>query len=195
ALHTLAVGNLAHREALVQARAAAADADAFISLDARAFAFDDLHIHFQGVAGLKIRDFLAFGDAREFLALQRFDDIHGNLCARIGRLEFWSVRDRRRLYDMSRALSFAFARAPFAPAPKIGPPLAGETLRLRPPPSLNLCMIPGNEHFRDPPALERLGPRILRVFEESSLKALFAARGVAAHDSRQQPDTGVDQHI
>src|SRR5262245_14005908 len=48
ALHALAVGNLANGEALIDATAGAADADAFIGLHAGAVAFDDLHIHHHG---------------------------------------------------------------------------------------------------------------------------------------------------
>src|SRR5919197_2213427 len=44
AFHAFAVGNLAHREILVQARARAPDANALIGLDTRALAFDHLDV-------------------------------------------------------------------------------------------------------------------------------------------------------
>src|SRR5260370_6949242 len=44
ALHALAIGNLAHGEILVEARARAADTNALISLDAGAVALDDFDI-------------------------------------------------------------------------------------------------------------------------------------------------------
>src|ERR1700676_2156836 len=55
ALDALAVGNLADREALVQAVAGAADADALVGLDAGALAFDHLDVDDHGVARLEVR--------------------------------------------------------------------------------------------------------------------------------------------
>src|ERR1700679_84535 len=59
ALDAFAVGNLAHGEVLVEARAGAADADAFIGLDTAAFALDDLDVADEGVPRLEIGGFLA----------------------------------------------------------------------------------------------------------------------------------------
>src|ERR1700685_1747123 len=53
ALDALAVGDLAHREILVEAMAASRDADAFVSLDAGALAFGDLDVDDDGVARLE----------------------------------------------------------------------------------------------------------------------------------------------
>src|ERR1700751_3447303 len=56
ALHALAIGDLPHREVLVEAIAAARDAHAFIRLNAGALAFRDLHVDDDRVAGLELRD-------------------------------------------------------------------------------------------------------------------------------------------
>src|ERR1700743_374720 len=56
ALDTLAVRNLAHGEALVDAVAGAADADALVGLHAGALAFLDLDVDDHGVARLGVRD-------------------------------------------------------------------------------------------------------------------------------------------
>ena len=56
ALDALAVGDLADREALLDAAAGAGDADALVGLHAGALAFLDLDVHDDGVAGLEIRD-------------------------------------------------------------------------------------------------------------------------------------------
>src|SRR6059058_1351892 len=58
AFHALAVGNLSHREALVEPAAGTADADAFIGLHARAVAFDHLDVDDHGVAGSEFRNLL-----------------------------------------------------------------------------------------------------------------------------------------
>src|SRR5437870_11596599 len=58
ALHALAVGDFADRETLVEARARARDADAFIGLNARALALDHLDVDEHRVARPDIRDFL-----------------------------------------------------------------------------------------------------------------------------------------
>src|SRR6187402_2970322 len=58
ALDALAVGNLAHREALVDAAARARDAHALIGLQARALALDHLDVDDHGVARPEVRDFL-----------------------------------------------------------------------------------------------------------------------------------------
>src|ERR1700682_5739519 len=61
AFHALAVGNLAHRETLIESAAGAADADAFIGLHAPAVAFDHLDVDDHGVAGSEFRNGLAGG--------------------------------------------------------------------------------------------------------------------------------------
>src|SRR6201991_826733 len=58
AFHAFTVGNLAHREALVEPGAGAADADAFIGLHAGAFAFDHLDVDDHGIAGPELRNHL-----------------------------------------------------------------------------------------------------------------------------------------
>src|ERR1700734_2273729 len=76
ALDALAVGNLAHREVLVEAVAAPRDADAFVGLDAGALAFRDLDD--DGVAGLERRN-LGPGQFGRVLGLDRLDDVHVDL--------------------------------------------------------------------------------------------------------------------
>src|SRR5262249_406073 len=61
ALHPFAVGNLAHRKALVDSRAGAADTDPFISLHAGTVAFHHLDVDDHGVAGREIGNLLAGG--------------------------------------------------------------------------------------------------------------------------------------
>src|SRR5712691_4083740 len=78
ALHALAVGNLAHGETFVEARAGAPDADALIGLDAAALALDHLVIDEDGVARSEIRDFLARGKLRNLLFFELLNEIHGN---------------------------------------------------------------------------------------------------------------------
>src|SRR5262245_48661320 len=78
ALHTLAVGNLAHGEILVEARARAADANALIGLDAGALALDHLDVDEDGVARREIRDLLARGKLGNLLFLELVNQIHGN---------------------------------------------------------------------------------------------------------------------
>src|ERR1700733_3119656 len=77
-LDALAVGNLAHREVLVEAVAAPRDADAFVGLDAGALAFRDLDVDDDGVAGLERRN-LGPGQFGRVLGLDLLDDVHVNL--------------------------------------------------------------------------------------------------------------------
>src|SRR4051794_38327073 len=80
--HTLdafAVGNLADGEALVEASAGAADADAFIGLHAAAVAFDHLDVDDQGIAGPELRDLLAGGQFVELLFFELLNEVHRNL--------------------------------------------------------------------------------------------------------------------
>src|SRR5712691_9077684 len=78
ALHALAVGNLAHGEVLVEARARPADANALIGLDAGALALDHLDIDENGIARREIRDLLAGGKLRDLLFFELVNQIHGN---------------------------------------------------------------------------------------------------------------------
>src|ERR1051326_7595282 len=77
ALDALAVGNLADREALVQAMAGAADADALVGLDAGAVAFDHLDVDDHGVARLEVRNGLAGGELVGLLLVERLNEVHG----------------------------------------------------------------------------------------------------------------------
>src|SRR5689334_22622047 len=77
ALDTLAVRNLAHREALVDAAARARDADTLVGLHARALALDDLHVHDQRVAGREVRDLLAGGQLGYVFLFDLFQYVHG----------------------------------------------------------------------------------------------------------------------
>src|SRR5215204_2529558 len=76
-LDALAVGNLADREALVDAVAGAADADALIGLDAGALAFDHLDVDDHGVARLEVRNILAGGEPVGLLLVEGLDEVHG----------------------------------------------------------------------------------------------------------------------
>src|SRR5262249_29937912 len=77
--HPCAVGNLAHRKALVDSRAGTADADPFISLHAGTVAFDHLDIDDHGVAGRKIGNLLAGGKLVVLLFFELLDEVHCNL--------------------------------------------------------------------------------------------------------------------
>src|SRR5579863_316776 len=79
ALDALTVGDLAHGEILVQPAAGTADADAFIGLHAAALALDDLDVNDEGVARLKIGDFLAGGKLRHLFVFEFFEQVHGEI--------------------------------------------------------------------------------------------------------------------
>src|ERR1700676_4211042 len=74
--HAFAIGNLAHRETLVEPAAGAADADAFIGLYARAVAFDHLDVDDHGVAGSEFRNRLARGQFFELLFFELLNKVH-----------------------------------------------------------------------------------------------------------------------
>src|SRR6185437_15216610 len=76
ALHAFAVGDLAHREAFVEARAGAADADAFIGLHTGTLAFDHLDVDDHGIAGCEFRNFLGCGELVELLFFELLNEVH-----------------------------------------------------------------------------------------------------------------------
>ena len=76
ALDPFAVGDLADGEALLQAAAAAGDADALIGLDAAALAFGDLDVDDDRVAGGEIGDWAGGAELGGLFGLQRLDDVH-----------------------------------------------------------------------------------------------------------------------
>src|SRR5262249_7766998 len=76
ALDTFAIGDLADGKAFLQTAAIAGDADAFIGLNAGALAFDDLDVHDDRVAGLKLRNVLASGKAGNFFLLDSLNQVH-----------------------------------------------------------------------------------------------------------------------
>src|SRR6202011_59508 len=77
AFHAFAVGNLAHRKALIEPAARAADADAFIGLYARAVAFDHLDVDDHGVARPEFRNGLAGGgQSVELLFFELLNEVH-----------------------------------------------------------------------------------------------------------------------
>src|SRR6516162_2732839 len=78
ALHTFAIGDLAHREILVEARASAPDADAFVGLDAGTLALDHLVVDEDGIARGEVRDVLACGELGNLLLLELLNEVHGN---------------------------------------------------------------------------------------------------------------------
>jgi hypothetical protein len=73
-LHAFAAGDLAHREAAVEAAVALGDHDAFVGLHALAGAFDDAHADDDRVTGHEIGDLLA--EAGDFFLLEGFDEVH-----------------------------------------------------------------------------------------------------------------------
>src|SRR5947209_4313800 len=77
ALDAFAVGNLAHREALVQAAARARDAHALIGLHAGTLALDHLHVHDQRVARPEVRNLLVRGQLGDLLLLELLQKVHG----------------------------------------------------------------------------------------------------------------------
>src|SRR5262244_565724 len=75
-LDAFPIGNLAHREVLVEPAARPADAHAFIGLHTRAVPFDHLHVHQYGIAGPEIRDFLAGGKLSHLLFFELLNYVH-----------------------------------------------------------------------------------------------------------------------
>src|SRR5437868_428371 len=78
ALDALTVGNLAHRKVLVESRAGAADADAFIGLDAGALPFDHLVIDENRITRPEFGDFLPRGKLCHLLLFELLNEIHRN---------------------------------------------------------------------------------------------------------------------
>src|SRR5690606_21174425 len=76
-LDAFAEGDLPDGEALVQALAAAGDADALVGLDALALACLDLHVHADGVAGLEVRGGAKGDETLGLFLLELFDHVHG----------------------------------------------------------------------------------------------------------------------
>src|SRR5262249_9480463 len=76
ALHAFAVGDLAHREALVESSAGTADADALIGLHTGAVTFDDLHVDDHGVARSELRDLLVGRQFGELLFFELLNEVH-----------------------------------------------------------------------------------------------------------------------
>src|ERR1700676_1367798 len=74
--HAFAIGNLAHREILVEPAAGAADADASIGLRARWVAFDHLDVDDHGVAGSEFRNGFAGGQFFELLFFELLNEVH-----------------------------------------------------------------------------------------------------------------------
>src|SRR5262249_17379204 len=111
ALHTLPVGNLADREALVEAVPGAADAHALIGLHAAAVALDHLDVDDDGIARRKIGNLLAGRQFFDLLLLDLLNNVHGNSpsAAPIGRrAQVRSIRVCARVYDMWKRLSWGF---------------------------------------------------------------------------------------
>src|SRR5437899_8642108 len=78
ALNAFAIGNLAHGEILVEAGTGAADAHAFVGLDAGAIALDHLDVDQEGVTGLEVGNAFAGGKLCHLLFFELLDEIHGN---------------------------------------------------------------------------------------------------------------------
>ena len=76
ALDALAVGNLANREVLLEARAGAGDADALIGLDAGARTFGDAHLDADRVARLEFGERALGFDLGGLFGLELTDDVH-----------------------------------------------------------------------------------------------------------------------
>src|SRR6187402_1676201 len=81
ALHADLEADLADREGLAHALTGAADDDALEDLDAGAVAFDDVHVHLDGVTGTEVRNIGPEGSS-----IDGVENVHGRfaLCARHG---------------------------------------------------------------------------------------------------------------
>ena len=90
-LNTFTEGNLANREALIDAAARARNADAFEALDALTVAFLDAHVHRQGVTRGKFRDILVTDNAGKLFSFQLFNHVHRQSPA-VGIRGSWSKR-------------------------------------------------------------------------------------------------------
>src|SRR2546423_10174869 len=125
ALDALTVGNLADREALVDAAARASNADALVGLHARAVALAHLDVHDHGIAGPEIRDFLLGAELGDLLLLDLLQQVHGNSPAaapRAGRSGGWLKWGWASFYWKVSALSpRAFTPVRVEPASATGP--------------------------------------------------------------------------
>src|SRR6202047_3127413 len=148
AFDAFTVGDLAHRKTLVEPAAGAADADAFVSLHARAIAFNDLDIDDHGVAGSEFRNLFAGGQFFKLLFFELLNEVHGGFSiggapqprnARARASIRLSCADLAPVYGKGRALSpfrrgFWRLLAAVFGRPKVGPPRLGQGLRLGEPP-------------------------------------------------------------
>src|SRR5690606_1525237 len=73
-------------------------------------------------------------------------------------------------------------------------PLPGPKERLLPPPRRDPAVIAGDQDLRNPQAPKLRGPRILRILEKSTLKALGIRRFLDAEHARHQARARVDHH-
>src|SRR5262249_35062677 len=158
------------------AGARAADAHAFIGLDAGALALHHLDVHEHRVARLEFGNFLAGGKLCDLLLLELLNQVHGNSPSAAPILQALILAicaGRASFYDTAGVLS------PFPTAPRVRPFLrllrrvgragagemrgpqvrparAGEPLGLGPAPSGNLGVVAGSEHIRDRATLPQL---------------------------------------
>src|SRR5438552_6577108 len=172
ALDALTIGNLAHREVLVEPGAGAPDAHALIGLDAAALALHHLVVDDERVARLEIGNGFAGGKLRHLLLFELFDQVHRvspsaapemqKAHVGVGGLELACFYDTARALSPVRGGLLGRAGAGQMGGPEVGPALAGEPFGLRPPPSRNFGVIAASEHVGDSAAFEHLGPGILR---------------------------------
>lgn len=74
--NTFTAGDLTNNKGGVQTAVAASDHNTFVSLDALAGTFNNVHVHDNRVTGSEFRIGLASGHAGDFFLFQRLDKIH-----------------------------------------------------------------------------------------------------------------------
>src|SRR5208282_1446895 len=106
--HSPLGGNLADREVLVEAVAAARDAYAFVSLDAGALALGDLDVDDDRIAGLECRHLRA-GQFGRVLGLNLLDDVHVKFAPAVTPAPGMPASASARCFELRRA-SYSKAR-------------------------------------------------------------------------------------
>ena len=144
-LHTFTKGNLADREALVDAATLTGDADTFISLNALALALLDLHIDADGVARLKVWGRPGSAQTVGFFLFQGLDQVHDYIPCLPGLIALCLL-----IGEMLR--------------PQVRSPLPRGLFPLCLPPLANLGMMTAQKHIGDIQAFKGPRSRVLRVF-------------------------------
>ena len=113
ALHALAVADLANGEGAVHTGVLAGDHDALIGLDTLARAFDDLHVHADGIARGELRDRLATEGLLDLLLLELLQQVHSTtpfLSARLAADRHSGFGSRRRACRRPLFVTFSAGR-------------------------------------------------------------------------------------